>query len=292
MNFDNWTLRASQSGKMMTGKIGITENQEAELQGYLDKIASGKKLTERQEAIFNSLTEKKHAKELPQTIKSFLRETYREFKYERTFFYTNKYTEKGIQCEEDAITLLSLHLNIPLIRYKGDRKFNEFFQGVPDVHLPKNEEGFDVKSSWSLKTFPFPDDVLDSNYEYQNHVYMNLFGAKRWTTAYCLVNATERMVFNEKQKFWYSLGMPEEGAKDYEVWKEICKEVEKAMIFDSERFKRDFPYYEWENEEWIYDIPANERIQLFTVEKDDSVIEQLKERIVLGREYLGYLERS
>jgi hypothetical protein len=269
----------------MTGSYGITSEQEKTL-GYLEsKLESGKALTDLQKIDYNDLMEKKLNPQLSKTCISELRKIHREEKYNRVFRFTNKYVQKGIQCEEDAITLLSLHLNIPLIKYKGDRAFGSHFQGMPDI--VRKEEGDDVKSSWSLATFPFAGDPLDSIYEWQNIAYMDLFKKEKWNTWHCLINATERMVFNEKQKFFYSMGQPD---LEDPIYKEICKEVEKSMIFDIARFKRDYPFYEWENEELDFDIPESERIVGFEVVRDEDKIKEAKDRVEACRAYLKTLK--
>jgi len=285
IDFSKWLCRASQSSKMMTGKIGISDNQESELQGYIDKMAIGKLLTSRQEGLYNDLTKKKTNRELPRTITSFLRKEHREIKYDRIFLFTNKYLQKGLLQEDESITLLSNFLNIPLFKNE-ERRENELFTGLPDLPPKALDYGVDVKSSWELATFPFADDPLDFVYESQNQVYMNLWGCNKWVTAYCLVNATEQMVYNEKQKFFYALGQPD--LEDY-IYVGICKEIEKKMIFDKAKFDKDYPLFNWDNTEWNFDIPESERVVMFESNKDDSFIDQLGERVIIGRKYLSSL---
>ena len=286
MNFDNWVVRASQAGLIMTGTFGITENQKQTIAKLEEKLASGKALTDLQSIEYNSLLFKRENPELSKTTISELRKIYRQEKYGRKFMFTNKYLQKGILQEEESITLLSRHLGIPLFK-NSERRTDDFFTGEPDI-VPnvKVKRGRDIKSSWSLDTFPWKDDSLDSGYEWQNIVYSHLWKCDAWITDFCLVNATERMVYNEKMKYFYALGQPE---PDDENYKNICREIERNMIFDVERFKRDYPSFDFDNEDLDFTIPESDRVVSFEVEFSKPRIEELKERIVECRKYLNSL---
>lgn len=286
MNFDNWVCRASQAGLIMTGSFGISDAQHEKIKYLEDKMAAGKALTALQEVEYNTLLFKRENPELSKTTTSELRKIYRQEKYGRTFMFTNKYTQKGILQEEESITLLSNHLGVPLFKNK-ERRSDNFFTGEPDLTPnAKIKRGRDVKSSWSLDSFPWKDDSLDSGYEWQNQVYAHLWKCDGWHTDFCLVNATDRMVFNEKMKYFYALGQPE---PDDENYKAICREVEKNMIFDVPRFIRDYPGFDFDNEDLDFSIPESDRVVSFEVEYDKSKIEELKERVVMARKYLNQL---
>jgi len=153
MDFSNWTCRCSGLSKIM-GKMGISEAQEATISQLDAKTLSGKPLTKNQEVTYSLLMSKKLNPELPQTAQSELRKAWRSAKYNRGFQFTNRYVQKGISQEEEAITLLSKTLEKPLFKWKKGRLHGKFLQGEPDIVL--EEAGFDTKCSWSLATFPFP----------------------------------------------------------------------------------------------------------------------------------------
>jgi len=286
LDFSKWLCRASQSSKLMTGTLGITSNQEATLQKLEDKIASGKPLTPLQEIEYNKLLCSKADRSLPKTAQSYLRAEHREMKYDRIFLFTNKYTQKGILQEDESITLLSNHLGVPLFKNE-ERRENKFFTGLPDLTPKIIKHGIDVKSSWELGTFPYDGDPLDPVYESQNQVYMNLWDCDRWDTVYCLVNATDQMVYNEKQKFYYALGQPD---LEDPIYIGICKEIEKKMIFDKKRFDDAYPMFNWDTEDWTYDIPEEDRVVSFTSIRNDEYVKEMEERVVVGREYLKSLK--
>ena len=187
---------------------------------------------------------------------------------------------------------------------------NEWFSGEPDlgetgVGIKNWKEGWDTKCSWDLTTFPFPDDKLDPNYECQNQVYMNLTGAKKWTTVYVLVNCTEHQLNNEKLKWFYAFNQPDEDTEDYQKYVQKCREVERMMIFDYDRFVKIFPYHDLSHSkhDWFetvnpatglkgFDIPLEERIVEKVTEYDEPFIDELKERIVIAREYLNKINKQ
>ena len=290
MDFSKWTCRASKLGTLMTGKIGITDNQESELAGYEEKLRSGKALTPRQEGIYRDLSEKKANPELPKTVQTELRNVYRQEKHGREFMFTNKYLQKGIFEEESSITVISKFLNVPLIKYKGERKHGEFFQGMPDIVL--KPFGIDAKSVWSLQTLPFGDEELDSVYEWQNQAYMDLFDKDKWITAKVLVNANGPILMNEINKFWYASGQPEISDPD---WIGMAKKIERNMIFDLSLFLRDNPTYSMlyhSQDEWVYDIPMEQRIILFDSDRDEEKLREARERVKMSRDYLKNLQEK
>lgn len=287
MDFSKWTCRASKLGTLMTGKTGITDNQEAELAGYEEKLRNGKPLTPRQEGIYNDLLSKKLNPELPKTVQTELRNVYRQEKHGREFMFTNKYLQKGIFEEESAITVISNFLGMPLFKYKGDRAYGEFFQGSPDIVL--KPFGIDAKSVWSLQTLPFGDEELEDVYEWQNQAYMELFKKDKWITAKVLVNANGPLLMNEINKFWYASGQPEISEPE---WIELAKKIERNMIFDMDLFLRDNPSYSMlyhSYDEWEFNIPMEQRIILFESFRSEEKLEQARERVRMSRDYLKNL---
>jgi len=283
MDFNQWTVRASQCSKIM-GKMGISEAQETTIAQLDAKTASGKPLTENQKVTYSLLMSKKLNPELPQTAQSELRKAWRSAKYNRGFQFTNRYVQKGLAQEEEAITLLSKSLGRPLFKWKRGRLHSKFFQGEPDIVL--EEAGFDTKCSWGLSTFPFPGDDNDPEYEWQNQIYMKLCDKEVWYTCKVLVNTTERLLYNEKMKWFYSMGSPDVGTPEWAEYELQAKEVERDMIFDYARFQNHYPHHPLLHtpEEWVYDIPEQDRIVFMKTERDDLKIKEAEERVIICRE--------
>src|SRR5690606_2640599 len=197
----------------------------------------------------------------------------------------SKYITKGIVQEEDAITILS-RVKGRMFRKNEERLSNAFITGIPDLYVGESiqraEKGYDTKCSWSVDTFPYPQDKLDPAYEFQNHGYMALTGAKSWTTAFCLVNAPGHMVMGEK----YSLQRRYNYSELDDAFIEGCKEIERNMIFDMSQFIKDNPHFDVHEDNWFYDIPLKERVIEFEVQRDENIIDKIYERVKLIREEL------
>jgi hypothetical protein len=259
MNFDNYLFRCSGLSKLMT---------EPKLK--VDKEAGN----------------------LAQTTTNYLKEIYREAKYSRRNEFSSKYIEKGLSQEENAITLFS-RVTKTFYKKNDTRLNNKFITGEPDLfagdEITKCKEGFDIKCSWSIFTFPFPDDVLDPCYKWQNAGYMYLTGAEKWTTAYCLVNATANLVLNEKKAIWYKLGCPDEEDEQYI---EKCIEVEKNMIFNRSEFIKVDPGFDFHCRDWQFDIPLKERVLTFTTERNEDDIKIIQDKVLKARKWLNDLTPS
>lgn len=236
----------------------------------------------------------KEAGKLSKTTETYLRTVYRERKYKRHAEFESKYTEKGLVKEDDAITLFC-RIKKKVYKKNAVRIKNHFITGEPDLSdnedIMKCEHGVDIKCSWSLWTFPYPDDELTDNYIYQNQCYMYLTGAKKWTTAFCLMNAPADIILQEKKGVWYKLGMPEIGWPTYDQYVEKCVEIEKNMIFDIREFKDQEPGFDFDCKIWEYDIPLKERLVEFTIERDEVIISKIQSTVEKCRKYLNEINK-
>lgn len=317
MDFSNYKFRASQVHLLMTGTIGLTDKKEerrlelitrkngAEMQEKDSNGKTIKPLTPNMENELKELETAKNDQSLPKTMQNELRKIWRAEKYKRNFIFTNKYVQKGILQEEEAITLFQEYRNKVLgektfFTKNTERLENDFFSGEWDLptlpEIQKNGIGFDIKNSWSLDTFPFAEDELDSNYYWQNQVYMDLTGAEKWQTVYCLVNGTEHLVNNEKQKHFYALNMPNEEDDLYQELIKKQRDIEKMMIYDYDRFVTVNPFHVMEisKKEWFangYDIPLKDKVLIKEVSKDEDSLNELKNRINIARKYLNSLNK-
>ena len=116
MDFSKYRFRASQSHLLMVGTIGLTDKEEDELKKLVDRkmdavMGDAKSLTPLMEEKLKFLREKKKNKELPKTMRNELRKIWRAEKHKRNFLFTNKYVQKGIQQEDEAITMYMLFRN-------------------------------------------------------------------------------------------------------------------------------------------------------------------------------------
>jgi hypothetical protein len=215
----------------------------------------------------------KEAGELSKTAKNYLKGIYIREKYGREKDILTKQMEKGVLVEEESITLLSRVWKKML--YKNEERLNnDFLTGLPDIfegESIKNADTItDIKSSYDLFTFISKiGDTLDKDYYYQLQGYMALSGAKQAYIAYCLVNTPEHIITGEKYRLFKAMNCISEESPEY--IKEAMK-IEKNMMFD--------------------DIPKEERVLIFSVQRDDDIILNMYQKVLKARLYLAHLEQT
>jgi hypothetical protein len=206
---------------------------------------------------------------LGESCKTHLVDIYVSQKYGRKTEVSNKYIEKGLKVEEDSITLYS-RVNKTLYFKNEERLFNDYIQGCPDLYLSRFKTVrqadliIDIKSSWDIFTF-FRTKAKGINnlYYWQGQGYMALTGAKIFKLAYCLVNTPELMISDEVRKLMWKMNASE----DDPLFLEARYNLEKNMRYD--------------------DIPLEERVIEYIIERDDEAIESCYSKIKLCREFLN-----
>lgn len=194
---------------------------------------------------------------LSETCKTYLREMWIEENYQRTRDYYSKAIEKGLTNEEQAITMLSLHLGDLLI--KNERRYeNDFITGTPDVV----DSGivYDTKCNWDIFTYMAAD--LSKQYEWQLQGYMALTGCTSSRLVYCLTDTPASLIDSEVNRIMYKL-------QDESMREETVRQVMRNMTYD--------------------DIPATERIKIFEVGAEPERMQKVYDRIALCREYYNTL---
>lgn len=195
--------------------------------------------------------------QLSKTAKSYIQDIVLEHKYGIKKEFSSRYTDKGNECEEDSITLANEVLNVGFI-YKNEEHFeNDYITGTPDVNT--NEVLIDVKTSFDGTTFPFfENEIPNKDYYYQLQGYMWLTGKEESLLVYCLTNTPEQIVEDEIRRVHWKEHKLEESD-------EIRHYVEAKHNFDH--------------------IPLEKRVKVFKIQKDEAIIEAIKEKIELAREY-------
>lgn len=198
---------------------------------------------------------------LSQTAKTYVEEQVLLAKYGIVKTFNSRYTDKGNLVEDESIKLASEVLELGFILKNDEHFSNDFLTGTPDVNTASLI--LDVKSSWDATTFPFfATEIPTKDYYYQLQGYMWLTGKQKSLLVYCLVNTPLDMVQDEIRRAHWNANLLEESL-------DLIDEVQKRHNFDH--------------------IPDNRRVKVFEVERDDEVIEQIKERVELCREYFNTL---
>jgi len=216
----------------------------------------------------NLLAESKTKGEpIGKTCASELIKIYNQEVYGRKKDITTKQMDKGKQVEEESITLFS-RVEKKIFYKNEDALENEWFCGHPDIFVGDNiqnaEEVHDIKSSWSLDTFmPQLVESVDKAYEAQLNVYFDLTGAKSGSIAYCLVSAPPNIIEAEKRSLLFRMNVISEYSPEYI---QASQELEKLMIFE--------------------DIDYRERVIKQPVTRNDELIEKMKAKVPVMREWL------
>lgn len=243
------------------------ENVFENLAEIIKQPASKKPLNIRCSSIGYIMTEPKYKSEkISETAKTHLIDLFVADKYNRHSDTFNRYIDKGLQVEEDSITLYS-RVKKSFFKKNDKRLCNEFINGEPDIftgiEIAEAETIIDIKSSWDLYTFSRAKyGSINKMYYWQLQGYMALTGAKSSLLAYCLVNTPEQLINDEKRKLMFRMGVATDENKDY---LKACKEIERNMTFD--------------------DIPMSDRVHEFEIKRDDEAIKRIYERIKLCRDY-------
>lgn len=135
---------------------------------------------------------------LSETAKSYIKQMAKEDFLGYSSELSNKFLEKGIQCESQSIELLNSVL-FTSYEKNAERRSNDFLTGEPDIIT--EDLIIDIKTSWSLDTFPMlVEDINLKDYEMQLRGYMMLFNVDKAMLAYCMVDTPEHLRSYESEE--------------------------------------------------------------------------------------------
>lgn len=181
--------------------------------------------------------------------------------YGRKKDITTKQMDKGIQAEYDSIMLFS-QVEGKLFAKNDERFENEWFCGHPD--LINGTELYDIKTSWELDSF-LPKLIAepDKGYIAQLNAYFDLCGCDTGGIVYCLVSAPINILESEKKSLLWKMNVISELSPEYV---KAANELERLMVFD--------------------DIDYRERVIKVPVDRDDELIQKMKDKVPILRQWL------
>ncbi|MFW1954272.1 hypothetical protein ACG91D_01550 [Acinetobacter guillouiae] len=197
---------------------------------------------------------KKKGESLSDTAKTEIRSIVKEDLFTFKSFTGNQYTQKGNQLEEMAIEL-SGKMRFRAYQKHVGRVENDLITGECDVLDLKGKLIIDTKCSWDIGTHPFFQD------EAQDKV--NKAGYDIQMQAYMWLYECERAEID----FWL-LPCPEELLKPYEDQEQLIN--------------------------LVAEIDIRERLTTVVIERDESIIQKIKNKIPLCQAYYEklYAERK
>ncbi len=274
-DFSKTLLRCSSIGSIMANGQGSFRPSDDDKILELQLKGSLKPLTANQSKQLDALYEKKKGGELlSESCKKYLIRTYALERYNRISEEpVTKQMSKGILCEDNSIELFSFVENV-YFEKNEKRVTNDFLSGTPDLYMGddiySSDLIVDIKSSWDISTFlKNIDGELNPSYYWQIQGYMAITGAKVGYIAYCLVNTPPEIINDEKRRLFYKMGVVTDENPEYK--KEAAK-IDRNMIFD--------------------DIPPEERVLRFTVERNQSDIDRIYEKVAKCRLFLAEFEKK
>lgn len=129
---------------------------------------------------------------LSQTAKSYIEQLAKEHFYGYESPIVNRYLDKGINQELESIQLLN-SVRFENFEKNKQRLENEWLTGECDILT--NEKIIDIKTSWSLDTFPeLPEDIDSKEYEWQGRAYMMLYERHEFELIYCMVSTWDEFL--------------------------------------------------------------------------------------------------
>lgn len=258
-------FRASSVGNLMVGGNEPTEKQKERLRYLQVRTADPeqKPLTDKMESERLDLIKKRDAQfELGATSKSYVKSVWlaEEYGYDEPVLSNEML--KGIMCEDAALGVLTRQ--VPgAFRVKNEVRFsNECFTGTPDSILDDVIE--DVKCSWTVKTFVDVDHP-SAIYYAQLQVYMDLVGRDVARLVYVLVQTPHEIILEEQKRFYFRFNCDEEHPRYIECYNAV------ERMHD------------------ISKIPEEQRIKVYTIERNDVYLMKLRKRVALAREFYDTL---
>jgi hypothetical protein len=199
---------------------------------------------------------------LSETAKSYIQDLFKERELGIYKEFSSRYTDKGLEMEDEAIQFASEVLNWDFVVKNETRFNNEWITGEPDINTDSLLA--DIKCSWNGSTFPLFDETLkNKDYYWQLVGYMMLTGHETSELVYTLMNTPLQIVEDEIRRQHWKLNLIEEDL-------EVRDAVQKMHNFDH--------------------IPNELRVKRFIVQKDEAAQEKIKERVEVAREYYQQLK--
>lgn len=132
--------------------------------------------------------------DLSMGARTYLRSLAKEAIFSVDFEVSGKEIEKGLRVEGDAIALLNQVRGLNLTK-NTERRDNGLITGECDLFDAPRRRGHDIKSPWSINTFPgWLVDCVNPLYEWQMRGYMLLWDADEWEVNYALVDTPEDLI--------------------------------------------------------------------------------------------------
>lgn len=199
---------------------------------------------------------------LSETAKTYIQDVFKEKELGIYKDFSSRYTDKGIQMEDEAIQFASEVLKWDFVVKNEVRFNNEWLTGEPDICTDNLLA--DIKCSWNGSTFPMFDSTLkNKEYWWQLQGYLMLTNHDTSELVYCLMNTPFEIVEDEVRREHWKLHLIDEDL-------DVRDAVQLSHNFDQ--------------------IPNELRVKRFIVQKDEEAQAKIIERVKVARQYYEQLK--
>ena len=184
------------------------------------------------------MTNDRSGKNVGQTAINFVNQIAKQdfFGYESPVI--NRYLDKGTNQELESIQLLNA-VRFEDFHKNAVRKTNEFITGECDIETVSSI--IDIKTSWSLDTFPeLPEEIDSKDYEWQGRAYMWLYNKPEFELVYCMVSTWDEFLTQYDDRLLHKVDHIDPAKRITSIKFERDLELEERMI---ERVKWANEYY-------------------------------------------------
>lgn len=217
--------------------------------------------------------EDKKSGKLGVTCQKELIKIYNLIKYGRKKDLTTAAMEKGKLMQTEGVRFYSMVEGETYVE-NHEQLENGWFSGKPDMYLGESiytaTKVDDLKNCWELDTFtPKLIEAANNGHSAQLNVYYDLTGASEGAIVYSLLDAPLEILLGEKRKLMYSMGVATDLNPEY---LEAAAELERMLTFP--------------------DIDPRERIIKIPVPKDEELIQKMKAKVPIMRQWLEDFEKK
>jgi hypothetical protein len=217
--------------------------------------------------------EDKKAGKLGETCKGELIKIYNLVKYGRRKEIITAAMDKGKLVEKDSIAMYSYLEGVEYFKNEYQLE-NEWFTGHPDVYsgvdIYNADTVDDMKNSWELDSFtPWLDAKPDKAGVHQLNVYYSLTGAKSGALVRALMDCPPEVLEGEKYYLLRKMNVISDDSPEYKVAE---RELVRNLTFP--------------------DIPIQERLIKIPVDRDDELIQKMKDKVPIFRQWLEDFEKK
>lgn len=165
---------------------------------------------------------------LSQTAKSYINQIAKEDFFGYNSPVINRYLDKGTNQELESIQLLN-SVRFEDFQKNAVRKTNDFMTGECDIVTVSSI--IDIKTSWSLDTFPeLPEDIDSKEYEWQGRAYMYLYDKPEFELVYCMVSTWDEFLTQYDDKTLHKVDHIDPAKRITSMLFERDMELEQQMI--------------------------------------------------------------